>query len=54
MDIKNSMNKEELIEFLRENLSISVSTEYETSGTYVTVELILNGETISSDHFTKE
>jgi len=47
------MEREELIEFLRENLSIdiSMSDNYESGGRYVTssVSLRLAGEEISSE-----
>jgi len=48
------MNEEELIEFLKKNLSIEISHENdfsygESENSYVSVTLKLNRETISSD-----
>lgn len=46
------MSKEELIEFLKENLKIKVSTDYDLhKGPCTIVSLELLGETISSDTF---
>ena len=49
--MKEYMTKEELIEFLKENLSINVSMsrDYEYGSTYIstTVELLLGNERIS-------
>lgn len=43
------MAKEELIAFLKENLQVSVSCDYDGCGSpQVNVEIILGGETISS------
>jgi len=49
------MTKEELIQFLKENLSISVDSgdyNYYSSGVRYTVKLKLNNETISEDYIT--
>lgn len=45
------MSKEELIEFLKENLKITVSEGYCCDNREITVSLELLGETISSDVF---
>lgn len=45
------MTKEELIEFLKENLKITVSEDYPCDNRLITVSLELLGETISSDTF---
>lgn len=45
------MSKEELIEFLKENLKITVSDDYCCDSREITVSLELLGETISSDTF---
>lgn len=46
------MNKEDLIEFLRDNLKIAVSHESATwnESERITVSLILGGETISEEY----
>lgn len=49
------MTKEELIEFLKENLKITVFPDYDLyKGSGVMVSLELLGETISSDTFFPE
>ncbi len=45
------MTKEELINFLKENLKITVSEGYCCDSRDITVSLELLGETISSDTF---
>lgn len=41
------MSKEELIEFLKENLKVNLSTDRACNGYYVNVEILLGKETIS-------
>lgn len=51
-NIWNIMNTEELIDYLKKNLDIQVSTNEEFGPVQVVkVELVLNDETISEDTF---
>lgn len=45
------MTKEELIEFLKENLNIVVSEDHCCDSRVITISLELLGKTISSDSF---
>lgn len=48
----NNMNKEELIEFLKENLSIQTQDYSDMYEDGVTIKLLLEGQVISEDNVT--
>ena len=43
------MTKEEIRDYLAQNLSISVDTNYECDSVYLSIRLYLDGEEISSE-----
>jgi hypothetical protein len=44
------MDENQVINLIRENLRIEIVRECENDGTYLTVKLLFQGETIGSDY----